>query len=329
MHILIKLAITMLVLGILTAIYTTIVRSIDRFEKEPPKYLLYAFLWGAAPAILLSVIFELVFSIPLRQWLGNYPYKFMLAVLAINAPITEEVIKGIFVAVIYRRRRHEFDGWVDGIVYGAMVGFGFAYVENVQYLMGTDTWENWGQLLTLRAIVFGGMHGFWTALTGIGFGIARYSSETWRRVLAIFLGLIAAISMHMAHNSATTLTGLTRGRSLDLALFDYSFLMLVMAVLWVIAGRVERKYLQTYLCDEVPHTLSSKYYAAICTPGQWEWQSLDTPPKQQREIVQVAAELAQKKRQLAQLGEEDGNTGRVKQLREQLIRVTSVPLVGE
>ncbi|MDY7020807.1 MAG: PrsW family intramembrane metalloprotease [Cyanobacteriota bacterium] len=313
-----KLIVTLVVLGILTTVYTTIVRSIDRFEKEPPRYLLYAFLWGAVPAIALSIIFEVLFSIPLRNWLGDNPNQYNLAILAIDAPITEEIIKGMFVAIVYRRRRHEFDGWVDGMVYGAMVGFGFAYIENVQYLMGTDTWERWAQLLILRAVIFGGMHGFWTALTGIGFGVARYSSQIWQRILAIFLGLTAAMSMHMVHNAATALTGLTRGFSFALALFDYSFLLMIMIILWEVAGRVERQYLQTYLREEVPLILSSKYYEAICTPGQEAWQVLGLNSAQQREIVQVAAELAQKKRQFHQLGEEDGNTSRIYELREQL-----------
>ena len=34
---------------------------------------------------------------------------------------------------IYRWRRHEFDGVLDGIVYAGMVGLGFAFTENVLY----------------------------------------------------------------------------------------------------------------------------------------------------------------------------------------------------
>ena len=62
---------------------------------------------------------------------------------ALIPPVVEEILKAGAVAIIYLWRRREFDGWVDGLIYGAMAGFGFAYVENVFYILGT---ANWGRV---------------------------------------------------------------------------------------------------------------------------------------------------------------------------------------
>ena len=50
-----------LVLGIATMlVYALILWWFDRYEKEPLGLLLAAFLWGAVPAIIFSLVVELV-----------------------------------------------------------------------------------------------------------------------------------------------------------------------------------------------------------------------------------------------------------------------------
>ena len=50
-----------------------------------------------------------------------------------QAPIVEEFAKGLGVFLIFVSARRAFDGPIDGIVYGALVGAGFAFTENIQY----------------------------------------------------------------------------------------------------------------------------------------------------------------------------------------------------
>ena len=45
----------------------------------------------------------------------------------------EEFGKGLGVFLIFVTARRAFDGPVDGIVYGALIGAGFAFTENIQY----------------------------------------------------------------------------------------------------------------------------------------------------------------------------------------------------
>src|SRR5260370_36798394 len=51
----------------------------------------------------------------------------------LNAGITEETFKGIGLLLLFIILRDEFDNVNDGIVYGALIGAGFAMVENFNY----------------------------------------------------------------------------------------------------------------------------------------------------------------------------------------------------
>ena len=73
--------------------------------------------------------------------------------------------------------RSEIDSPLDGIIYGAMVGMGFAMVENVYYFVANvQRWrgiEAWGVNIILRAIVFGLNHALFSSFAGLGIAIAR------------------------------------------------------------------------------------------------------------------------------------------------------------
>src|SRR5687768_2310801 len=115
-------------------------------------HLLGAFLWGAIPAVIVAIILQVIVGMPVEALLGADSLESELISGAIAAPVTEEILKGMAVAIIYFLFRKEFDGWVDGIVYGGMAGFGFAYIENILYLSSTENWEEWFTLLILRTV---------------------------------------------------------------------------------------------------------------------------------------------------------------------------------
>jgi RsiW-degrading membrane proteinase PrsW (M82 family) len=309
-----KFLVTVVVLAIPAFFYSWLIRSVDRFEKEPTLWVVFAFLWGALPAVIAAIVFQLILGIPIAIFAGRDTLAAEFLGAAVSAPVTEEILKGMAVAIIYLTRRREFDGWVDGIVYGGVAGFGFAYVENILYLMNlTDTWAEWLQLLILRTVVFGGLHGGWSALVGIGFGLARYRTNPFLKILCISGGLLAAIFGHLVHNGALTLAEASGGATILLVFINYGALILFLGLLWFVAGFVERRNLQIYLQDEVPGVISAQWYDGLCH-GRWSGIN----PALRRQITQAAAELAQKKMQLAKLGEEDGNTTEINQLRSHL-----------
>lgn len=310
---------TIVLTGLMTLLYFRIVRGIDRFEKEPARYLVAAFLWGAVPAVLLALIFQVILSIPVSLILGEESLGSALFGASIAAPVTEEILKGAAVAIIYLTRRREFDGWVDGVVYGAAAGFGFAFVENVLYLMGTETVEEWVALFILRVIVFGFMHGFWTALTGIGFGIARTATSGAVKLLAVPAGLAAAILSHLLHNAALTLVEVSGGATLLIAVVNYGALLVGLLVASIAALYYERRVMKTYLLDEVPQVLTPAQYNSLIAARSAAGARLGLAPARQRKLVQAAAELAQKKRQLLKLGEVSMAGPHIDQLRQQII----------
>ena len=316
------LPLTIVAVLVPTLLYIRIVHGIDRYEKEPLRYLLAAFLWGAVPAIILGLIFENILAIPVEALLGKGLATEFIETGAI-APTVEEVVKATALVLLYLWRRQEFDGWVDGIVYGSTVGFGFAFVENIFYIHGTTTWGEWLTLFFIRVIIFGFMHGFWTSLTGIGLGVARNSHRPLVQWGAPMLGLLAAITGHLLHNGSLVLASSTSGATLLVAGLNYLILVVLLLGLGVVAARHDSDVLRTYLRDEVPDTISDTDYAALSSMRKNAQAHFLIGPKHQRAFIQLAADLAQKKRQLLRMGEEGRTGAEIDRLREALRGLSS------
>ncbi|MGD1906730.1 MAG: PrsW family intramembrane metalloprotease, partial [Leptolyngbyaceae cyanobacterium] len=257
---------------------------------------------------------------PVTLLRGNASFESEFIQTAFGAPLTEELHKALAVAILYATQRREFDGRVDCLVYGALACFGFAYEDKILYLMVITEWVVLGTLFVLRTIVFGGLHGFWTALTGIGFGLARYRHSRVAKVMLMTSGLLLSMIGHFIHNAATTLVEVTDGASFLLALLNYGALLGVMLLLWLIAPWVDRARLRQYLRDEVPAVLSASLYQALCSRrSHQQLKALGWSRAQQKQLRQVAAELAQKKLQLLKMGDEQGNQAEIAQLRTILV----------
>ena len=285
------LLLSALFIAIPTWLYARHVRGVDRFEKEPTKYLIAAFLWGAIPAALLSLISQLILAVPTSALAGEESASLFTVVA--YAPVTEELFKGLAVAIIYFWRKREFDGWIDGIVYGSTVGFGFAFVENVLYLSQTSTLGEWIGLFFLRVIVLGFMHGFYTSLTGIGFGLARNARSNTRKLLLILAGFTGAVLVHAIHNTSIALADTLGIGTLLGGLLNYAVLIALMIGLRRVGLRHERQMFKTYLVDEVPAVISEPAYVAL----------VQGKAKQSPALYQLAGELAQRKKQLIRYGE--------------------------
>ena len=93
---------------------------LDRYEPEPAGYRLAALGWGAVAAVMLSFLAE--------QFLFGLPGTNEFVAAAVGAPVVEELTKGLFFVAIIVFRRSEIGGLLDGIIYGALVGIGFAFV---------------------------------------------------------------------------------------------------------------------------------------------------------------------------------------------------------
>ncbi len=192
-----------LVLALLPlGIWLPVVLALDRLEPEPPSALVVAFLWGAGVATLLAGIvntlgLELVAGPLLGAETGWY------AVATVVAPVVEEILKGAVLFGMLWFRRHEIDGWTDGIIYATVVALGFAAVENVSYFITAAQTDTLGPTFVLRAVVSPLLHPLCTALIGLGVASAAMTPRGPRRVLAPIGGLVAAIALHALWNGST------------------------------------------------------------------------------------------------------------------------------
>ncbi len=196
-------SITGMVLALIPlAIVLAGVRLIDRWEPEPRSLVLFALAWGAVGSIGLTLLFDLALTVAAGQ-----RNDFFVGV--IQAPIVEEVTKGIGLLLIFAMGRRTFDGPVDGVVYGALVGAGFAFTENIQYF-GVSLIEGGAVQLTLTFIMRGlaspFAHAMFTALTGFAIGLAARRGARAGGVLgAAATGMIGAIALHAYWNGSSLL----------------------------------------------------------------------------------------------------------------------------
>ena len=121
-----------------------LVNFMDRYEREPWFLRLAAFLWGAIIAIPPALFIEQKIDTVIQNVVDPNNTSDMMRILlqGLNAGVTEEAIKGLGLLLLFFILRDEFDNVTDGIVYGALIGAGFAMVENFNYfaLNSKNSW---------------------------------------------------------------------------------------------------------------------------------------------------------------------------------------------
>ncbi|MFL0411914.1 PrsW family intramembrane metalloprotease [Microbacterium paludicola] len=186
------------------AVVIATVVLIDRWEPEPKGLVFFALAWGGIASIAFTLLFDLAltFVLPERN-------DFFSAV--IQAPLVEEGFKGLGLLLVFWMGRRAFDGPVDGVVYGAMIGAGFAFTENIQYF-AISTIEggaaSLGFTFFLRAILSPFAHAMFTACTGFALGLAaRRGMKAGPAIGLAAVGYIAAVLLHALWNGASFVVG--------------------------------------------------------------------------------------------------------------------------
>lgn len=180
------------------------VRIVDRWEPEPPRLLLLALGWGAVASVVIALGVDLVVRLVLGP--ADDPLSSAMASV-VQAPVVEEIAKGLGILLVLRLGSRFFDGPVDGVVYGAMIGAGFAFTENILYF--ADSLLSGGVVqvtvtFVLRGILSPFAHVMFTAATGFAVGLAVRRGARGGAVFGPWAGgLAVAILLHALWNGSS------------------------------------------------------------------------------------------------------------------------------
>jgi protease PrsW len=192
------------VIGALTAIvpvpfYLALVLWSDRFEPEPVRQAAFAFFWGATFAVVLAFLVNSIGGMIVSARLGKDAAEVYGG--SISAPIVEESCKAAVLFLLFFKRRRGFNGIHDGIFYAAMVGLGFAMSENILYYGHAAEGHAVLSIFIMRGLLAPFAHPVFTAMTGLGLGLALQSRNARVRRSAPIAGLLGAITLHSIWNS--------------------------------------------------------------------------------------------------------------------------------
>lgn len=180
----------------------------DRYEPEPRKLILKTFFVGAVmvvPVAFTEIVGRLI--LPLSDNLLTIFLHFLLVIA-----LVEESSKYVAVRVSAYGAR-EFNESMDGLVYGAIAGLGFAAPENVVYVLSRGLATG-----IIRAVLSVPGHALWGAI--IGYYLARYKLGI-RGSSSSLEGLSYAIILHAVFDFS--LVALDPIMGVTIAILDVAF----------------------------------------------------------------------------------------------------------
>ena len=186
----------------LSAVLLT-VHVIDRWEPEPKRLLFFAFTWGAAVSIAVTLLVQPFFALT-YQFSDEPDIQTYMA--TVQAPVVEEFAKSLGLLLLLLMARRHFDGPVDGVVFAFTIAGGFAFTENILYFgraiaESASPATDLAQIFLLRGVMSPFAHAIFTGTTGLIMGFAARRWHTGASVAAFVVGLLPAMFLHNRWNS--------------------------------------------------------------------------------------------------------------------------------
>ena len=230
---------------------------LDRWEPEPPRLLIMAFLWGASVAVVLSVIFEHLFGKAFD--VGQDETSF--ATGAIGAPLIEEAAKGAFLLLMMTgRRRSELNTLTDCLVYAGITAAGFAWLENIFYIASGETLGGSLAIAGMRLVLGPFAHPLFTTMTGIGIYYALNQRSFAAKAGCVLIGYVAAAVMHGLWNGSALMGAGTY-------LGVYLLWMMPIFVLAIVLAVTSRRREQRIVAAKLPGMVA----AGLISPPEASW----------------------------------------------------------
>jgi protease PrsW len=182
-----------------------IIRWLDTYEKEPRSMLIAAFVWGFFGATVFAFYSNTFWGVVVTKVAGAQ-FAFQWSAAA-TAPVVEESYKYIGLVMLFLIARAEFDDLIDGFVYGATIGLGFAVAEDLLYfiLKGGGSIVEVVITFVLRVVFFGiYSHYLYTGISGIGLAyfVSGRGKQPFNKRFLVAAGLLLlAMVAHFTWNS--------------------------------------------------------------------------------------------------------------------------------
>lgn len=184
---------------------------------------LAGYIWYGDPTLrqpLRSLVVTFILGVVLAGFAAvvNGMFSFLFALVPVIGPALffflvvgpiEEFVKWLAVR-FYAYRRPEFHAVIDGAVYGAIAGLGFATIENAIYITrvymtaaeaGSSILPAAIGITSVRSLAGPG-HVIYSAFAGYYLGLAKFNPESATPI--IIKGLLIATLIHGTYNTAVT-----------------------------------------------------------------------------------------------------------------------------
>jgi RsiW-degrading membrane proteinase PrsW (M82 family) len=254
-------ALSWVLLVIYAAPLVVLIYYLDLYEREPVSVAIAAFLWGAFAATALALDAGGWDEVLANLTTPGFALRWGPS---LTAPVIEEFLKGAGLVLLYLIVRDEVDDMMDGFVYGALCGLGFAVVEDVAYFMAGFGGTPSGVLEGFYVrVVSSGLYGhvLYTGLVGMAIGllVTRRDPTPMRDRVPLAAGIIALAVLGHALWNAPVLALAPRppvhGAAwllypVDLAIKGLPLLLFVIVALRLARNR-ERRWLDGALEAEV------------------------------------------------------------------------------
>ncbi len=182
-------------------LFARVVTRFDQYEKEPTLLLITMFLWGFFIAAGAAAVINTLVDQVLYMLTGSMNLSLNITAV-VTGPFTEEFLKGSAIVILFVFFRKYFNTVLDGIIYGGLIGFGFAAAENILYIFGGFSAEGVYGLFSValaRILLIPFLHATLTSFTGLGFALARTRKDSIGYIAPVG-GFLLAVSMHSLHN---------------------------------------------------------------------------------------------------------------------------------
>jgi RsiW-degrading membrane proteinase PrsW (M82 family) len=174
-----------------------------------PAFGLAAYIWYAdvtTPEPLVLLVGTFVLGVLFAGFAGvlNVELSAVLDALGIGVigfyflvvgPVEESV--KLLAVRLYAYRSARFDAVIDGAVYGAVAGLGFATIENAYYITSNIDTVSAGAITSVRALAGPG-HVIYSAFAGYYLGLAKFNREHAGPI--VLKGLLIAAFIHGLYN---------------------------------------------------------------------------------------------------------------------------------